>query len=173
MRHPTAYIHPMACVDDSIKDIGPGTKIWQFASVIRGSIIGERSVIGNCAIVDASRIADNVRIQPGAVIFPGAMIWQDVFVGPNVVLCNDFWPSVDKDGWNYEALLNGDLTSIRIYPGASIFAGAKIMPGITIGEGARVAANAIVKQDVPDNCLYGRDGSIEAIRGQPRRQRTC
>ena len=172
MIDPTAYIHPFAYVDETIDIIGAETRIWQFASVVRNSIIGRDCVIANCALVDASTLGNDVRVSSCAVIFPGSEIWNNVFIGPGVVLCNDFWPSTEKDGWDYDALLGGKATSIQINPRASIFAGAKIMPGITIGARARVAADAIVNKDVPDDCLYGRDGSIEAIRGAPERLRT-
>lgn len=173
MIDPTAFIHPMACVDDSVKWIGVNTKIWQFASVIRQSAIGSDCVIANCAIIDAAVLGDNVHVSPGAVLFPGARISNRVFIGPNVVLCNDFWPGVDKAGWDYDALLTDAVTSVRVHHDASIGANATIMPGVIIGHNSMIAAGAVVTENVPRDCLYGRDGSISAIRGTPRRMRTC
>ena len=171
--NPTINIHPMACVDETVKHIGSGTNIWQFASVIRGAVIGKDCVIANGAIIDASTLGDNVHVSPGAVLFPGARVSNRVFIGPNVVLCNDFWPGVSKDGWDYGALLRQKRTSVLIHPDASIGANATIMPGVTIGQGAMIAAGAVVTQDVPHDCLYTRDGKVQPIRGPPKRMRTC
>jgi acetyltransferase-like isoleucine patch superfamily enzyme len=179
MIDPTAFIHPMACAPFGSHplhgeiSIGARSKVWQFASVIRNASIGTDCVIANCAIVDASYLGDDVHVSPGAVIFPGAHVSNRVFIGPNVVLCNDFWPSVDKEGWDYEALLTDRATSVLIHPDASIGANATIMPGVTIGDGAMIAAGAVVTKDIPRECLYGRDGSISPIKGTPRRMRTC
>ena len=179
MIDPTAFIHPMACVDDSIEHIGANTKIWQFASVIRQAVIWDRCVIANGAIVDSSIVCHDVHISPGAVLFPGSYLHDEVFIGPNVVLCNDFWPGVRKTDhwgdveWDYDKLLGGDVFSVVVETQASIGANATIMPGVRIGYKAMIAAGAVVTQDVPSECLYTRDGKVQPIRGTPKRMRTC
>jgi dTDP-4-dehydrorhamnose 3,5-epimerase-like enzyme len=68
-----------------------------------------------------------------------------VFVGPNATFTNDDFP---RSGQHGRALL---LTLVR--RGASIAGNATILPGITIGEGAMVAAGAVVTRDVPPNTV--------------------
>lgn len=93
-----------------------------------------------------------------------------MFIGPNVTLCNDRWPAVNKDGFDAEQFKTGMVT-IFIYDGASIGANAVVIPGMTIGKKAMVAAGAVVNRSVPDDHLFGRDGSIVAIKPEWRKRR--
>lgn len=163
--HHFAYVHPMACVDETVQ-IGPGTKVWQFATVIRGAVLGLDCTVAATACLDGPVIGDRCIVSPGVDIGPGFVIEDDVFIGPHVVLCNDFWPRTHKRGFDYDALRSGKIVSIRVCDGASIGAGARIMPGVTIGKGAMVAANAVVTANVPEGCLWTRDGDIRAIRDE-------
>ena len=94
---------------------------------------------------------------------PGFRIGVGCFLGPNVVLCNDAWPRADHDGFDLEALMSGGFTAIQIEAGASIGANATILPGIRIGEGAMIAAGAVVGVDVPPKHLYHRNGDVQPI----------
>ena len=92
-------IHPLAEVARDTQ-IGRGTKVWQFASVIRGARIGENCNIAACAIVDGATLGDGCLVGHCASIHPGAKIGHRVFVGPLEMFCNDAWPSVGKDGFD-------------------------------------------------------------------------
>lgn len=169
---PSAQVHYAALVENSC--IGPRTKVWQFASVIRGSKVGADCSIATGAIVDGSRLGDRCIVSHGAFIDPGMQIGNDVFVGPHVCLCNDYWPRVSKDGWfDMQALISGKIVVTRIEDGASLGAGAIVMPGIVIGSGAMVAAGAVVTANVPADALYRRDGLVSLHRdiSPPERKR--
>lgn len=165
MIDPAAFIHPMAHVEGAT--LGARTRVWQFASVIRGAKLGEDCVVGDGAIVDGATIGDRCLIGHGSAINPGIIIGDDVFVGPGVVLCNDAWPTVDKAGFAPE-LFEGGFVTLRIEDGASLGARAVVLPGIVIGGGAMVAAGSIVTQDVPPHSIW-KDGRLEAI--DPRRDK--
>ena len=94
-----AFVHPRALVDESVQ-IGPRTKVWQFATVIQGTEIGEGCTIGACATLSGPRIGDRCKISSGVVMGPGFWIGDDVFLGPNVVLANDMWPEVSTEGYD-------------------------------------------------------------------------
>jgi acetyltransferase-like isoleucine patch superfamily enzyme len=51
----------------------------------------------------------------------------------------------------------GDLESFPVTIGRGAWLGARstILPGVTVGEGAIVAAGAVVTKDVPANCIVG------------------
>lgn len=162
VRYPDVFVHPKAHVGNA--RIGWGTKIWQFASVIRNANIGKHCKVASCAIVDGSRLGDRVIVSHGAFIDPGMRIGNDVFIGPHVALCNDFWPRVDKSDWfDMDDLIDGKIVVTWVGDGASIGANAVVLPGLTIGAGAMIAAGAVVTQDVKDGHLYKRDGSIVPI----------
>lgn len=156
-----AFVHPRAEVKDSI--IGDGCRVWQFASVVRGAVLGNDCSIASCAIVDGARLSNGCIVSHGAFIDPGIEIGCDVFIGPNVNLCNDAWPRTDKAGFDMAKLVSGEFVTTRIGDGASLGAGVTVLPGITIGKGAMIAAGSVVVCDVPDAHLYKRDGSMAPI----------
>lgn len=148
-------IHPRAHVEQST--IGKGTRVWQFASVIRGADVGDDCNIASSAIIDGAVIGSGCLIGHGSSINPGSRLGDNVFIGPLVVICNDRWPRVGKDGFDVGVLLRGGMT-VDIGDGASIGAGSQILPGVTIGEGAVIAAGSTVIRNVKANHLHKRSG---------------
>lgn len=137
------YSHPTAIIDDSVS-IGPGTKIWHFAHICSGAVIGENCVFGqNTMVANDVFIGSNVKVQNNVAIYTGTTIEDDVFLGPSCVLTNVTNPrSQVKRHTLYEQTL--------IRRGATIGANATIVCGITLGRYAFVAAGAVVTKDVPD-----------------------
>lgn len=162
VRDETAFIHPCAEVDEDVV-IGAYTRVWQFASIIRGAMIGDECSIASCSIVDGAGLGHRVIVSHGAFIDPGIEIGNDVFIGPNVSLCNDAWPRVDKFGFDMEKLISGEFITTRINDGASVGAGCVVLPGVNIGGCAMIAAGAVVTCDVPALHLYKRDGTMVEI----------
>lgn len=157
MIHHRAFIHPKAHVDRDTVHLGAGTKVWQFASITRGTIIGEDCSISPFAMLDGSIYGDRVVVSGGVKAGAGFKIGSDVFIGPNVVLCNDCWPFASKEGYDDAALRSGKRFAVIIEDGAAIGAGAMILPGIHIGAGAVVAAGAVVEEDVPAGMVHRRN----------------
>ena len=172
-RFPGVFIHPLAVVDDTCT-IGAGTRIWSGALVRAGSIIGaDVSIAVHCAI-EGAHIGDGTHLNPGVLAGPGAIIGARCFLAGYVVLCNDAWPSVSRnneygvwepyDGW----------VCVRVGDDTSIGTNSVIMPGVTIGKRCMIAAMSCVTEDVPDDCLYTRDGRIKRIRlGTIQRMKTA
>lgn len=147
MIHETAFVHPFA-VTDGVRSIGARTKVWQFASVIRGAVLGEDCTVASGACFDGSVAGDRVVLCHNLAAGPGFLIGNDVFIGPNVTLCNDAWPRSDKAGFHPEAF-DGQRWAIVIEDGATVGAGATVLPGVTIGKGAMVGAGVVCGHDVP------------------------
>jgi UDP-2-acetamido-3-amino-2,3-dideoxy-glucuronate N-acetyltransferase len=159
--HPSAQIHPLAHVGADVK-IGHGTKVWQFASVIRGAIVGENCTIASATLIDGASIGHRCKIEHAAAVGPGVRLANDVFVGPQVIFCNDFWPRTHGEGFDMATLQSGKWCSV-VRGGASIGAHAVILPGVIIGAGAMIAAGAVVDRSVPDGHLLRRDGQMMPI----------
>ena len=159
MIHPTAFIHYKALVTES--RVGAGTKIWQFASVIRGATIGARCNIASGACIDGSDIGDDCVIAHNLAMGPGFKIGNGVFIGPNVTFCNDAWPRAGKDGFDADAYIGSP--AVLVEDGASIGANAVILPGVRIGSGAMIAAGAVVCADVRAGELYMGRGEVRKI----------
>lgn len=102
--------------------------------------IGDNVLIGTNTIIDGhTKIGNNVSIQGNVYIPLNVIIEDNVFIGPCAVLTNDKYPIRTKS----------DLKGPVLRKGASIGANTTILPGIEIGEGAMVAAGALVTKDVP------------------------
>jgi UDP-2-acetamido-3-amino-2,3-dideoxy-glucuronate N-acetyltransferase len=136
-------VHPTAIVDHPVT-IGNGTKIWHFAHICSGAIIGEGCIFGqNTMVANDVVIGSNVKVQNNVAIYTGTVIEDDVFLGPSCVLTNVTNPrSQVKRHSLYEPTI--------IRRGATIGANATIVCGITLGRYAFIAAGAVVAKDVPD-----------------------
>ena len=165
---PTAFIHPKALVEGST--IGPRTKVWQFASVIRGTVLGEDCNVSSTALLDGPRFGNRCIVGQGVAIGPGFYVGDDVFIGPNVTLCNDRWPCTDKGDFDAGRFKEG-LITIYVYDGAAIGANAVVLPGMTIGRRAMIAAGAVCNRSVPDEHLFTRDGKVIPIKPEWRQRR--
>ena len=139
-------IHKKAEVKDAT--LGEGCRVWQFASVIRGAVLGDNVTVASCAIVDGAKVGADSIICHGASVHPGAVLGRGVFVGPGAVLCNDAWPRAHKDGWAPPTR-----PAIIMEDGATVCAGAVILPGVHIGRDAMVGAGVVCGHDVPDGML--------------------
>jgi acetyltransferase-like isoleucine patch superfamily enzyme len=105
-----------------------------------GTQIGGSVLIGTNTIIDGhTTIGDHVSIQGNVYIPLNVTIEDYVFIGPCAVLTNDKYPIRKKS----------DLKGPVLRRGASIGANATLLPGVEVGEGAMVAAGALVTKDVP------------------------
>lgn len=140
------YVHPSAIVDEGAR-IGEGTKIWHFCHVMSGAVIGTNCSFGqNCFVASRVVIGNNVRVQNNVSIYDNVRLEDDVFVGPSAVFTNVINPRAAfprKDQYRDTVVCKG----------ATIGANATIVCGHQIGEGAFVAAGAVVTRDVPPFAL--------------------
>lgn len=158
--HPLAFIHPKAHVENA--EIGAATRIWQFATVIRGARLGIDCNVASNVTLDGSAFGDRCIISPGADIGPGIAFGDDCFIGPCVVVCNDGWPLTSKEGWSTEPFKAGALT-VKVGNGVSVGANATVLAGVRIGDGSMIAAGAVVDRDVLPGHLFKRSGEIVPI----------
>ena len=126
-------------------DIGPNTRVWAFAHVMKGARIGADCNIGDHAFVESGvRLGNNVTVKNGVSIWQGVEVEDDVFLGPNCVFTNDPNPRA------YIKKTGDSLVSTRVRTRATIGANATIVCGITIGQYAFIGAGTVVIRDVPD-----------------------
>lgn len=137
-------IHPSSDVQS--KQIGEGTRIWQYVVILPGAVIGrDGNICSHCFIENKVVVGDRVTVKCGVQLWDGVTLEDDVFVGPNVTFTNDLQPRSRNAG--------AKLLPTFIKQGASIGANATILPGLTIGEGAMVGAGSVVTKDVPPRTL--------------------
>jgi len=128
--------------------VGPGTRVWAFAHVMEGAVVGAECNVCDHAFVESGAIVgDRVVLKNAVLVWDGVTIQDDVFVGPNAVFTNDLDPraAFKKDP--------ADFLPTVVEDGASIGAQATIVCGVTIGRSAFVGAGAVVSADVAPHAL--------------------
>lgn len=114
-------------------EIGNRTKIGAFVEIQRGVIVGA-----------------DVKIQSFAFIPSGVRIEDGVFIGPHACFTNDKYPAAINPDGSLKSAADWQVIPTLVKRGANIGANATIICGVTIGQGALVAAGAVVTRDVPD-----------------------
>lgn len=150
-------IHPQAIIGEDT-EVGDGTTIWAFASVIRGAKLGRNCVVGSCAIIDGAILGNDCHIGHGAQVHPGTLVGNEVFIAPGAIICNDYWPAVSKKGFEI-----GRRHTVVLEDGAVIGAGAIILPGVRVRKGAMAAAGAVIESDIHEGMVWRRNGYMAAI----------
>ena len=134
------FVHSHAIVES--KNIGKNTRIWAFAHILPGAVIGEDcNICDQTFIENEVVIGDRVTIKCGVQLWDGITLENDVFIGPNATFTNDPFPRSKQYPQSFAR------TVIR--KGASIGANATILPGLTIGQYAMIGAGTVVTKDIP------------------------
>lgn len=145
------FVHPQGICES--ERVGPGSRIWAFAHVLAGAVVGRDANICDCSFVENDVVlGDRVTVKTHVALWDGLRVGDDVFIGPGVCFANDRHPRSKR---------HVTPLSTTIRRGVSLGAGAVILPGIVIGEYAMVAAGAVVTRDVPPFAL---------VKGVPARQ---
>jgi UDP-2-acetamido-3-amino-2,3-dideoxy-glucuronate N-acetyltransferase len=145
-RDPSVFVHERGlCESDAV---GPRTRIWAFAHVLKGAVVGADCNICDCAFIEGgARLGDKVTVKNAVLVWDKVTVEDEVFLGPNMVFTNDMNPRVafKKPPETFLPTL--------VKRGASIGANATIVCGTTIGENAFVGAGTVVIRDVPAHAL--------------------
>jgi len=144
MKSHEVYVHPNGmCESDQV---GAGTRIWAFAHVMKGAIVGENTNIGECSFVESGAIiGSNCTIKNHVAVWHKVTCEDYVFLGPSAVLTNDLTPRCE-----FKKNPDEDYLPTLLKRGCTVGANAVIICGCTLGQYAMVGAGAVVTRDVPD-----------------------
>ena len=148
------FVHPDGRCEST--DVGAGTRVWAFAHVLKGAIVGEGCNICDGAYVESGAVLGNgVTVKNQVMVFEGVTIEDEVFLGPGVIFTNDMNPRafIKRHG--------EELLPTLVKRRATIGAGSVVVCGTTIGEYAFIGAGAVVARDVPAHAfLVGNPGRV-------------
>ena len=134
---------------------GPRNSLWSWPDA-KSPLV----VVRNYVVIVLARICPSLRLKNWLLRRIGVTVGTGVAWGlestPDV-----FWP--ERIAVGDDAIIGYDATllcheflrdeyrlgDVVVEEGAMIGAGAVVLPGVTVGEGARVAANSLVADDVP------------------------
>ena len=116
--------------------IGSETKIGAFVEIQKSAVIGAR-----CKISSHSFVCSGVTIE------------DECFIGHGVMFTNDVFPRATRADGQAQTEADWVERPTIVKRRASIGSNATILCGITIGEGAIVAAGAVVTHDVPSGAI--------------------
>jgi acetyltransferase-like isoleucine patch superfamily enzyme len=139
--------------------IGPHAVIYYDVVIGNNTLIGdgasirERCRIGSYVIISRyvtlnynATVGDRSKVMDMTHITGNCTIGDDVFVSTGVSTMND--NAMGADGYDEE-----EVRGPTIEDGAMVGGGAILLPRVTIGEGALVAAAALVSRTVPAGAL--------------------
>lgn len=140
------FAHETALVES--EDVGTGTRIWAFAHVMSGAVIGRDCKVGDHVFIESgATLGDRVTVKNSCLIWHGVHIGDDVFVGPNVVFTNVLAPRARNQ------TTAADWLHTKIGDGATLGANSTVLCGLSVGRNAMVGAGSVVTSDVPDHAL--------------------
>ena len=140
------FVHPQALCES--EEVGRGTRVWAFAHVMAGAVVGENcNICDHVFIESGAQVGNRVTVKNAVLIWDRVVVEDDVFLGPNMVFTNDLVPraAVRKR--------NDELLATVVRRGATIGANATVVCGIVIGAHSFVGAGAVVVKDVPAHAL--------------------
>jgi len=148
------FVHPQGICESH--SVGAGTKVWAFAHVLSGAVIGKDCNICDHVFIENDVIlGDRVTVKCGVQLWDGLRVSDDVLIGPNVTFTNDVLPKSKQRPDHF--------AQTTLEQGCSIGANATILRGISIGRNAMVRAGAVVTRSVPANAIV--DGNPAHIHG--------
>ncbi|MFM2114978.1 MAG: hypothetical protein RI908_719 [Actinomycetota bacterium] len=145
----TAFIHETADRSPD-SEIGDGSKIWHYAQIREGAVLGRDCTVGRGAYIGSGvRLGDGCKVQNYALVYEPASLEDGVFVGPAAVLTNDLFPRAVNPDMSPKAAADWDAVGVTVQRGASIGARAVCVAPVIIGQWAVVGAGSVVTRDVP------------------------
>jgi UDP-2-acetamido-3-amino-2,3-dideoxy-glucuronate N-acetyltransferase len=133
----STFVHPLALCDTG--QIGPRSRIWPFAVVQAGAVIGaDVNVCSGSFVEDGAVIGNGVTVKNNVSVWRGVHVSDNVFLGPGCTFTNELRPRAAR------RLPPTQLATTVVEQGVTIGANATVLCGITIGAYSMLGAGAVV-----------------------------
>ena len=136
-------------ISDSVR-LGRDVKIYHPDQVnLYGCTVGDETRIGSFVEIQKNAsIGARCKISSHSFVCEGVVIEDEVFIGHGVMFTNDRFPRATNADGSPQGETDWSVEPTLVKKRASIGSNATVISGITIGEGALVAAGAVVTRDV-------------------------
>jgi UDP-2-acetamido-3-amino-2,3-dideoxy-glucuronate N-acetyltransferase len=139
-------------IADDVK-LGKNVQIYNFVNLY-GCEIGDGTRIGAFVEIQKNaKVGKRCKIQSHTFICEGVTIEDEVMIAHGVMFINDKDPYAVGPEGSLQSEEDWVCIPTRVKKGAAIGSNATILCGVTIGEGALVAAGAVVTKDVPPDTV--------------------
>lgn len=143
--------------------IGAGSSIGPHAVIFYDVVIGARTLIGDgasvrekCRIGDSCIVSRYVTINYNTTVGDGTKIMDNTHITGNAVIGNNVFISTMVGTANDNLVRAGYAAHVVgpvVEDGAVVGLGASLLPNVVIGQGATVAAGAVVTKNVAAHTL--------------------
>ena len=128
--------------------IGNNVELMDYVKLMPGTIIGNECKLDDYVNTSGYvEIGNNVRVKRCSMIGQATKIEDDVWIGSHITTTRIKYPQTVKGEEEYEEW-------IYLKKGCMIGSAALVLAGTTVGEGAVVAAGAIVSKDCEPYGVY-------------------
>ncbi|GAA5645574.1 N-acetyltransferase [Vibrio fluvialis] len=135
------FKHETAIIDDGAS-IGENSRVWHWAHICSGAIIGEGVSLGqNVFVGNKAVIGKNCKIQNNVSVYDNVILKEGVFCGPSMVFTNVYNPRSLIERKN-------EYKDTVVEKGVTLGANCTIVCGVNIGEFAFVGAGSVVNKSV-------------------------
>jgi UDP-2-acetamido-3-amino-2,3-dideoxy-glucuronate N-acetyltransferase len=156
--------------------VHPSTRLGNNVRIVSESLvnlygcqIGDETLIGPFVEIQSGvTVGNRCKIQSHSFLCEGVLLENEVFVGHGVMFTNDLWPRATNEDGALLSMAGWRLMRTVVKERASIGNGATILP-VTIGDGALVAAGAVVTRDVAAHAIVA--GNPARVIGDVRERR--
>jgi acetyltransferase-like isoleucine patch superfamily enzyme len=123
--------------------LGEQVLIGDLCMVREGSILEDLVVLGSCAVVHReARVGKRTRVTYFSTVV--GIVEEDVFIAPGLMCADDNSIYLTRFGVTSPPVEHPVIRRLAV-----IGPNATLLPGVEVGEGAFVAAGAVVTRDVP------------------------
>jgi UDP-2-acetamido-3-amino-2,3-dideoxy-glucuronate N-acetyltransferase len=133
----STFVHPLALCESV--QIGPRSRIWPFAVVQAGAVIGaDVNVCSGSFVEEGAVIGNGVTVKNNVSVWRGVRVADNVFLGPGCTFTNEVRPRAAR------RLPPTQLATTVVEQGVTIGANATVLCGITVGAYSMLGAGAVV-----------------------------
>lgn len=154
--HGLIVTFPPVILKEKSATIELGNNISLLVSVLHNCLCsGSKLVLAAIRPGACITIGDNAGISCSTIVaMKSVQIGNNVFIGANCTITDSDFHSLDFDQ-RIQSTDDGEIDAVIIENNVWLSMNVVVLKGVTIGENSVIAANSVVINNIPANCLAG------------------